>query len=126
MSVSSTAEANITLGTNPTLTKENSLQRKGKDPLQLPVSASDIHPSPLPGDRPITASTFEISDTVNILGIRPIAASELQVSDTINLLGIRPIAASKLQVSKTITTSGIRPIASNKIEKIDELIGYLD
>jgi len=92
----------------------------------LPFSTSSFQTSPLPGDRPITASTFEISDTVNLLGIRPIAASEIQVSETINLHGIRPIAASELQVSKTITTSGIRPIASNKIEKIDELIGYLD
>ncbi|MUL35168.1 hypothetical protein [Gloeocapsopsis dulcis] len=105
MSVSSTAEAKTILNkSNNSFTKENSL----------------------PGDRPITASTFKISDTVNILGIRPIAASELQVSDTLNLLGVRPIAASELQVYKTITTAGIRPIATNEVEKIDELIGYLD
>ncbi|HBL60637.1 MAG TPA: hypothetical protein DDZ80_19940 [Cyanobacteria bacterium UBA8803] len=85
-----------------------------------------IEPSiPLPGNRPIAASTLKISDQVSIAGLRPVNSSEFQVVGTISAMGERPIAASNVKVQDTIAVSGIRPIAVStlKISETEMIMG---
>lgn len=98
---------------------------------------------PLPGNRPIGAANFEISQMISIAGNRPIGASNIQVLETRGIMGNRPIVSSQLKIhdmmsfsgNRPITVSNLniydflmggRPIASNDIDDPETLMGYLD
>ncbi|NEP01654.1 MAG: hypothetical protein F6K58_23960 [Symploca sp. SIO2E9] len=81
--------------------------------------------TPLPGNRPITSSSFQVRETISVMGERPIASSNIKILDTITESGNRPITSSSLQFVEGQTVMGNRPIASNKIDD-NELMGYID
>ena len=84
-------------------------------------------PSNLPQGRPVSPSEHKVADTFSAVGAeRPIFASTLQVSGIIKSSGDRPISASSLVISQTYSLMGNRPIASNEIDDPNTLMGYLD
>ena len=122
---------NSEAGQNP-----SALAKKDRNTEKIAVYQAE----PLPGNRPIGAANFEISQ---IEGNRPIGVSNIQVLDTVAIMGNRPIASSQLEIhemmtysgNRPITTSSLdiydflmagRPIASNDIDDPDTLMGYLD
>lgn len=80
----------------------------------------------LPNNRPIEPTHLKITSTYKSVGAdRPVTASTMEISSTMTISGNRPIMASHLQASETFIM-GKRPIAPNETPEMDILIGYLD
>lgn len=123
------AEAVETNGTEkPTEDKEEKAEVAASEGglVQASKAASlDLYQRPtLPQNRPIDPSHVEIVGS--IYGNRPVFASTMDISSSIVASGSRPIAKSHLAISETYTVMGNRPVASNEIEDIDTMIGYID
>lgn len=86
----------------------------------------EVSPTPLPGNRPIDASSLQVLGTISVMGLRPIAASDHKIWDTMTVSGERPIYSSNLVISETRMIMGNRPIASNSLVGEENLMGYLD
>ncbi|MGF1481677.1 MAG: hypothetical protein ACFB4I_19695 [Cyanophyceae cyanobacterium] len=99
-----------------------SKQSGDKQPLKLQLQEH----TKLPGQRPVESSHLRVVETFSSVGgNRPITASTMEVSGMLTVSGKRPIAASHLQVSETYVVMGNRPVASNEIDPTG-LMGYLD
>ncbi|MGB7440373.1 MAG: hypothetical protein WA919_04840 [Coleofasciculaceae cyanobacterium] len=98
---------------------------KAKKSSQLVVAQAN-QPTPLPGNRPITPSNFEVTDMISAAGERPVSSSHFEVTDIINISGSRPIVSGSLKFVEGETIFGNRPIASNEIDDERDLMGYLD
>lgn len=89
--------------------------------------ASQVSMPPLPGNRPVDTSSFQVVGTMASMGEdRPIAASPIKVRDIIAVSGERPVAASSIQLSEAQMIMKNRPIASNYVDGDGDLMGYLD
>ncbi len=90
------------------------------------TSPTIIQPKvPLPGNRPIDASTLNVRENLSPTELRPVVSTDLKVANTFHASGDRPVAASQLRFDHTLSVMGSRPIASNEIDGPD-LMGYLD
>lgn len=99
-------------------------------PINLEPKASSsptiIQPkNPLPGNRPINASTLDVRENLSPTELRPVVGSDLKITQMFHASGDRPISASNLHCDHTFNIMGNRPIASNTIDE-PELMGYLD
>ncbi|HEY9811667.1 MAG TPA: hypothetical protein V6D13_20255 [Halomicronema sp.] len=118
---------------------QSALAKKDRNNQKLSV----YQPEPLPGNRPIGDTPFEISQSVSMSGNRPIGVSNIEVLETLSIMGNRPVVASHLHIQSMMTYSGNRPItastldiydflaggrpiASNDIDDPESLMGYLD
>lgn len=99
---------------------------KNNKEVQLATMPKDTDSQvPLPGNRPIEASSLKVRETISAMGKRPITSSNIEVANTFSVSGNRPIASSHLHIDQTFSSMGNRPVASNNVDEPD-LMGYLD
>ncbi len=97
-------------------------------------------PAPLPQNRPIGPTDFEIFETFNnrpiesskmtvieMIDHRPVMANDFQVMEMYSASGNRPIGSSNLQISELYSLmGGKRPIAPNESDESSILMGFID
>lgn len=101
---------------------------KEEEKVRKDVSGIQIYnPGGLPGNRPISITNLQISETyASVGGVRPVFASNMEVSGSLVASGRRPIVKSTLDISKDIVIMGNRPVAPNEMDDTNTLMGYLD
>lgn len=98
-------------------------------PNNRPISASHLRIASLdhlPGGRPVFCSDLEIVRSGSIYKDRPVFASHLEIVDSNTLPGHRPITASHLEISALDSLPNHRPIMTEQFEDHQDLMGYID